>query len=231
MLRKELILPAVRRSGGELAGLFLPGRRAMPDRVALFIDAQNVLQAARRCFHAGAAIHHTDGQIDPLALGSLICDRPPPGRTRILSEVRIYTGRPDSTKQPKTYGAHMRQCEAWERAGAIVIPRALRYPREWPAERAEQKGVDVELAIDFIAGAIDRRYDAGILFSTDTDLRPALEFVAERFEHYPRAEAAAWRAPGANRALRVRGSRRTWVHFLDHDDYQTARDHTDYLLP
>ena len=50
----------------------------MADRVALFIDAQNVLQAARRCFHDDAATHHTDGQTDPLALGNLICERPPP---------------------------------------------------------------------------------------------------------------------------------------------------------
>ena len=203
----------------------------MADRVALFIDAQNVPQAARRSFHTGVAAHHTDGQTDPLALGNLICDRPPPGLTRTLSEVRIYTGRPDSSRQPKTYGAHMRQCEAWERAGAIVIPRALRYPGDWPATRAEQKGVDVELAIDFIAGAIDGRYDVGVIFSTDTDLRPALEFVTDRFQQYPRAEAAAWRGPGANRALRVRGSRKTWVHYLDHHDYQTVRDSADYLSP
>ena len=188
MPRQGLIFPAVCRSGGELAGLFFclsSGRRPMADRVALFIDAQNVLQAARRCFHDDAATHHTHGQTDPLALGNLICERLPPGLTRTLSEVRIYTGRPDSSKQPKTYGAHMRHCEAWERAGAIVIPRALRYPGDWPATRAEQKGVDVELAIDFIAGAIDGRYDVGVIFSTDTDLRPALEFVTDRFQQYP----------------------------------------------
>ena len=49
----------------------------MPDRVAIFIDAQNVYQGARQCFFAGVRAHYTDGQIDPLALGNLICDRPP----------------------------------------------------------------------------------------------------------------------------------------------------------
>lgn len=199
----------------------------MPDRVALFIDAQNVYRGAQHSFHAGP-LHHTDGQIDPVALGDLICSRPPPGYERELSEVRVYTGRPDSTRDPTTYGAHMRQCEAWERAGAIVVPRALRYPGDWPARRPEQKGVDVELAIDFIAGAIDGTYDVGVLFSTDTDLRPALEFVAARYSRYPRAEAVAWRGPGANRALRARGERQTWVHYLNYDDYLSVRDRTDY---
>ena len=124
----------------------------------------------------------------------------------------------------------MRQCEAWERSGAVVVPRTLRYPGDWPDSRAEQKGVDVQLAIDFIAGAIDRDFDVGVIFSTDTDLRPALDFVADRFQRYPRAEAAAWSGPGANRALRSGSSRTTWVHYLGFDDYQSVRDHTDYAL-
>lgn len=200
----------------------------MADRLALFIDAQNVYRGAQHSFHSGDQLHYTDGQVDPIALGELICSRPPPGYQRELGEVRIYTGRPDSTKDPETYGAHMRQCEAWERAGAIVVPRALRYPGDWPQRRAEQKGVDVELAIDFIAGAIDGIYDIGVIFSTDSDLRPALEFVVSRFEGSPRAEAAAWRGPGANRALTTRGDRPNWVHYLNYDDYLSVRDRTDY---
>lgn len=123
----------------------------------------------------------------------------------------------------------MRQCEAWKRDGAVVIPRALRYPSDWPETKARQKGVDVELAID-------ESYDVGIIFSTDTDLRPALEFVAGRFELYPRAEAAAWRGPGANRALHVRRrqstqrTRSVWVHYLERADYLAVRDQTDYLM-
>ncbi len=199
----------------------------MPDRVIVYVDAQNILHQARRCFH-GASGHHTDGQIDPVALGQLIASRAPPGFTRVLSDVRMYTGRPDSSREPQTYGAHMRQCQAWARAGASVIPHALRYPLDWPSSRAEQKGVDVQLAIDFIAGALDDRYDVGVIFSTDTDLRPALEFVSDRFPQRPRAEAAAWRGAGANRALSARRSRRTWVHYLDAADYEAVRDRTDY---
>ena len=217
-------------SGGELAGLFV-SLHPVADRVILFIDVQNVYGGARRCFFAGTSMHHTDGQIDPFAIGHLICSRPPPGFERTLAEVRVYTGRPESSKEPRTYAAHMRQCQAWERAGVVVVPRTLRYPERWPQERAEQKGVDVQLAIDFIAGAIDRRYDVGIIFSTDSDLRPALEFVAERYPDYPRAESIAWRGPRANAALRAHNPRPTWCHYLDAADYQAVHDPTDYNLP
>ena len=100
----------------------------MPERVILFIDAQNVYRTARDCFPIDTLPPHVAGQFSPIAVGNLICNRPPPGFTRVLSEVRIYTGRPESTKQPKAYAAHMRQCAAWEKAGAVVIPRTLRYP-------------------------------------------------------------------------------------------------------
>ncbi len=43
-----------------------------------------------------------------------------------------------------------------------MIPHAVRYPMDWPASRAAQKGVDVQLAIDFIAGALDDRYEVGV---------------------------------------------------------------------
>lgn len=97
-----------------------------------------------------------------------------------------------------------------------------------PQAGLSKKGVDAQLAIDFIAGALDDRYDVGVIFSTDTDLRPALEFVSDRFPQKPRAEAAAWRGPGANRPLTARRSRRTWVHYLDAADYGAVRDRTDY---
>ena len=205
---KGLILPAVHClrvvnwRGYSLSGAQCP--------TGLFCSStpRTLTWEAQRSFHTGSR-YHTDGQVDPKALGDLICSRPPPGHTRVLGEVRIYTGRPDSTKDPKTYSAHMRQCEAW---GALRRRWSCREHSATPAVGrrgpAEQKGVDVELAIDFIAGAIDRSYDVGIIFSTDTDLRPAIEFVATRFQQYPRAEAAAWRGPGSNRALKARGSER-----------------------
>lgn len=123
----------------------------------------------------------------------------------------------------------MKQCAAWERAGCIVIPRTLRYPFAWPQRPAEEKGIDVALAIDFVMGAVDGAYDIGVIFSTDTDLRPALEIVAARFAGTRRPEVAAWRSPSANRWLSIPG-RRIWCHFLDQTDYSAVHDPNDYNM-
>ncbi len=201
----------------------------MPDRVVLYIDAQNVYRCARDWFApiAGSPAH-VHGQVDPIAVGNLICGRSPNGLSRALAEVRIYTGRPESSKQPKAYAAHMRQCAAWEKAGAVVMARTLRYPSAWPQQPPREKGIDVQLAIDYVAGAVERRYDVGIIFSTDTDLRPALEFVAQKFSGLPRAESAAWSAPTANKGLVVANPKRTWCHYLDATDFAAVCDPTDY---
>ena len=200
---------------------------SMPDRISLFIDAQNMYHCARSAFFADND-HFCCGQFDPMALANLIVARAPAGFERALHEVRIYTGRPDSSKQPRAYAAHMRQCAVWEKAGAFVVPRTLRYPPNWPESRAEEKGIDVALAVDFVSGAIDGAFDVGIICSTDTDLRPALEYVSQKFATYPRAEVAAWKSPQANRAISIRGTRRLWCHYLDLGDYQLIEDSTDY---
>ena len=202
----------------------------MPDRVVLFIDAQNMYHCARKAFFQPDD-HFCSGQFDPIALGNLIVSRAPAGFERVLHEVRIYTGRPESSKQPRAYGAHMRQCAVWERAGAIIVPRTLRYPPDWPASKAEEKGIDVQLSIDFVAAAIEGSYDVGIICSTDTDLRPAIEYVAGKFAQYPRPEVAAWRSPTANAALAIKGSKNIWNHRLTWADYQQIEDTTDYTRP
>lgn len=60
-------------------------------------------------------------------------------------------------KEPKTYGANRSQCDAWEKRGrgrVQVFTRALRYPHDWPASKAEEKGIDVVLAVDFVSMAV-----------------------------------------------------------------------------
>jgi hypothetical protein len=52
--------------------------------------------------------------------------------------------------------------------------------------REEEKGIDVALAIDFVTMAVRGEYDVGVIMSTDTDLKPALEAVAQmRGSPYP----------------------------------------------
>ncbi|HEX6674710.1 MAG TPA: NYN domain-containing protein [Actinomycetes bacterium] len=199
-----------------------------PLRVWVFIDAQNLYRDTRDAFHARDA-PSSFGQVDPQGFGLLVAARGPvrSSRPRRLEEVRIYTGMPSSSKEPKTNAAHKRQRHAWEEQGVKVVARPLRYPKGWPSQRAVEKGVDVALAVDLVFNAARRRYDVGIVASTDTDLLPALEAVCElrRAWGTPRIEVTCW-SPLAKR-LRVDGHA-LWCHRLDRHDYESVRDPRNY---
>jgi uncharacterized LabA/DUF88 family protein len=198
-------------------------------RVVLFVDYQNVYKGAREAFHSQLDPAWA-GQVDPLKLGKLITSRGTGDRE--LQEVRLYRGRPDSLKDPKTYGANLRQSEAQIRNGGgkvTFITRTLRYPPDWPLSRAQEKGVDVALAIDFVRMALLGEYDVGVMMSTDTDLKPALETVVGLpSSSRPRCEVAAWANPtGYSRRLSIH-SAKLWCHWLDEADYLLVSDSTDY---
>jgi uncharacterized LabA/DUF88 family protein len=201
-------------------------------RVIVFLDYQNVYNGAREAFDLRADPSRY-GQIDPLRLAELIVARHP--EESHLDGVRLYRGRPDSAKQPQAYGANMRQSDAQEKRGrglVKVITRTLRYPHDWPSTPAQEKGMDVALAVDFVTMAVSGAYDIGVLMSTDTDLVPALEAVFEiDGRSYPRCEVAAWSRPGAySRRLHVPG-KKLWCHWLKPEDYAAVEDLTDYNLP
>ena len=219
--------PGLARTGG----VFL-WRDMSSARVAIFLDYQNVYNGAREAFDlCGDPSRY--GQIDPLRLAELIIARHP--EESHLAAVRVYRGRPDSARQSQAYGANMRQSDAQEKRGrglVTVITRTLRYPCDWPKTPAQEKGIDVALAVDFVTMAANGGYDIGVLMSTDTDLIPALEAVIKLDGRpYPRCEVAAWSRPGAySRRLHVSG-KRVWCHWLGPDDYAAVEDLTDYNLP
>lgn len=201
----------------------------MPDRVVVFVDYQNTLGIARSLFHPPNP-PGTAGQIDPLKLGELLAARSPFDRE--LTQVRMYRGQPHSSRDPKGYGANFRQCATWDRHPQVeVITRTLRYPDNWPKEKEEEKGIDVALAIDFVVMAVRDEYDVGILMSTDTDLKPALEAVcAMKGNPFPRCEVAAWSAKGQHsRRLSISGAS-IWCHWLDESDYKAVADGRDYNI-
>ena len=196
-------------------------------KLVVYVDCQNAYKGARETFFDWRS-PSMNGQFDPMLLGQLLASRGGPGGRGVnLQEVRVYTGRPDATRDPKTYAAHMRQCHRWEQNGVVVNPHQLRYPRDWPATRAQEKGVDVSLALDFVAGAIDETYDLGIIMSTDTDLIPALSFVLDRYPGSRFVATAAWRSQYSRRRLAIQSSN-VWCNWLGREDYDQVADPTDY---
>ena len=192
-------------------------------RVVLFVDAQNMYKGAREAFFDPYLDHFTCGQFNPLAMAELICSRPQPYTTRTIQEVRVYTGQPSSFQDPKGYAANRKQCRAWEAGGITVIARPLKYHKG--KAKPEEKGIDVQLAIDYISLAIDGDYDVGIIASRDTDLKPALDFVLKRHGDRCRVEVMAWQGGGIRLDADVCS---VWCHFLTIDDYNTIDDPTNY---
>ena len=54
--------------------------------------------------------------------------------------------------------------------------------KEIKYERSREKGIDVKIAVDLIAGAVNNLYDTAILISSDTDLVPAIEFIRSKYK-------------------------------------------------
>ncbi len=201
----------------------------------VFVDEKNVYRDARRAFFEEYD-HSPFGQFHPGLLANVLLSlsKAPDAE---LAGVRVYTGRPDGSLAPKTYGAHMRQCATWAKDPAITLKaRPLRYP--WgtpppalggPDRKGEQKGVDVQLAIDLVRMYMREEYDVAILASTDTDLLPAVEMLYEvdRGLGVSPIEVSAWSSDKMRKRLHLAGHA-VWCHKLDAAAYAKCRDLTDY---
>ncbi len=195
------------------------------DRVMLFVDYQNTYHAAREVFHQPLAPHWI-GQVNPGKIGRLVVERSQ--FDRVLVGVRVYRGLPSATKDPKGYGASRAQAAAWERDELVtVVSRPLRYPHDYPRSKAEEKGIDVALAVDFVMGAVKGWFDVGIIMSRDTDLKPAMEAVLDQL-HGIRVEVVAWNRPEVHTGRLSLPGRKIWCHWLQEDDYEAVRDDRDY---
>lgn len=134
------------------------------DKVVVFVDYQNAHHGALRAFWP-ANTSPSLGHINPRGLGELlVTKRAANGLPSDLADVRVYRGQPDAELQPESSSANNQQADSWSRLGKVtVIRRPLRYPRKWPVEPAQEKGVDVQLAVDFVRLAIEKADDVGVL--------------------------------------------------------------------
>jgi hypothetical protein len=95
--------------------------------------------------------------------------------------------------------------------------------------KADGKGIDDALAVDFGWLALEDQYDVGVLMSTDTDLKPVLEKVATLTTK--RVEVIAWSGGRKyDQRLSIDG-KRLWCHWLDRKVYEQVCDPTDYSQP
>ena len=123
------------------------------------------------------------GHVDPLKLGTLLCDLGRQGDpNRDLTGVRVYRGQPIAGRsREKARRFFDKQVSSWRQIpGVEVFTRPLRYHRAKNPDGTEywaarEKGVDVLMALDISIGARSDLFDVAIIASADTDLIPALE--------------------------------------------------------
>lgn len=142
----------------------------------LFIDYQNMYRSARDAFGWRNEPSHF-GNFRPEALASQLQGR---NHTLEIDSIRIYTGVHTPQRNSHQNAVMNRRMSAWVADApdrVEVFPRPLAYR----GREAREKGVDVELAIDIVALALEEKFDALVLASADTDLVPALDLVATRF--------------------------------------------------
>jgi hypothetical protein len=194
--------------------------------VIVFLDYQNVYAGAREAFHAPAD-QSTFGQVDPVALARVITAAKP---GRALKQVRVYRGLPSNRLNPKGYGAVRRQTAAWKAANKDLVDVFL---RPLQGDPPHEKGIDVQLAVDFVLLAVRGEYDVGVLFSTDTDMKPALDAVFElNGKERPWPEVAAWSGPNHYRR-RITASQRSHsvpCNWVDDIKYARIQDLTRYAI-
>jgi uncharacterized LabA/DUF88 family protein len=145
----------------------------------LFIDYQNLHMSAYESFAAYGAEKY-DSLIHPARFG----DQTMLARTAnklpdaTLEKIHVFRGLPSRRHEPDSNARNQRQASNWTRDRRVEVhSRPLRYPRDWPDERAQEKGIDVMLGITVVQAALERWADYLIICTRDTDLVPAFELA------------------------------------------------------
>jgi uncharacterized LabA/DUF88 family protein len=196
-------------------------------RTVVFIDGQNLFHAAREAFG------YTYPNYDVLALATRLCQQ----QGLQLENVRFYTGIPDATDDARWNHFWSAKLLAMSRRGVTVYSRALRYRNQQVRLpdgsthtflAAEEKGIDIRLAVDVIRMALRREYDVALVLSQDQDLSE----VADEIRHIAREQdrwlriASAF--PFSPTMRNRRGINKTdWIH-IDRATYDAALDPVDY---
>jgi hypothetical protein len=106
--------------------------------------------------------------------------------------VEIHRGQPTPGRDPTGNSAVLRHQDAWHALSPLVKVqlRSLRYHPD--TGQAQEKGIDVALALSIVEHVFSDYCDVAILFSHDTDLSPLVETI-QRVRGAHRIETASWK--------------------------------------
>lgn len=185
------------------------------------------------CYHSAREAFHAEGdpgrygELRPSAFAQMLVEKGDHGDK--LTHIGIYRGEPDARKDPQTTAAFSRQRQEWlDQCGDILRyrTRPLRYLMGRSLHEAEEKGIDVQLAIDAMTMGLQGEYDLAILATVDTDLLPVVEglLVLKEKTGSPDVVVIGW--AGTSKHLEAGVP----VRWIGKHDYDAVRDRNDYNI-
>lgn len=145
-------------------------------RAIAFFDGQNLYYAAKKAFG------YQYPNYEPFALASAVCAT----QGWELSEIRFYTGIHTAKVSPFWHLFWTSKLAAMGKRGILRFPHYLHYRNETIVmpdgsevthRVADEKGVDIHLALDLVLLALDQVYDVALIFSQDQDFVVAVDAV------------------------------------------------------
>jgi uncharacterized LabA/DUF88 family protein len=195
-------------------------------RTVAFIDGQNLFHSVRSAFG------YTYPNYDVAALARAVCA----AKGWQLDQVRFYTGVPDPGDDPRWNAFWAAKLLHMSRDGIFTFTRALRYRNQvvnLPGGSqhtflaAEEKGIDVRIALDVIRMAHRNEYDVALIFSQDQDLSEVAAEVRVISQEQDRWIKVASAFPVSPVARNRRGINSTdWIP-IDRDLYDRCLDPRD----
>lgn len=200
-------------------------------RVVAFFDGQNLFHAAKEAFG------YPFPNYDPLALAEQICQK----QGWQFQGARFYSGIPD--RQDNAFWNHfwVAKLGAMGHRGVTVYSRSLRYRNQTVRLPdgttqsflvAEEKGIDVRIALDTIHLAYRNDFDVALIFSQDQDLSEVAEqvrLIAKEQSRWIKVASAFPVSPvsrnrrGINKTDWIPIDRATYDACIDPRDYRAAR--------
>ena len=138
------------------------------ERVAVYVDGGNTYRKLKEVGlpEKDKIFVHSD------FIAHLVGDRELISKRYYVGIVKNYN---DSQKGEEMVRKQQRFLDALRESGFDVKPGRIMYDKG----DIREKGVDVQLAVELVIGAVDNLYDTAIVISSDTDLIPAVKYVSK----------------------------------------------------
>lgn len=148
--------------------LFLCYNFYMENKVAIFIDGGNFFQRIRHDDLIPKGI-----RFDYVKFAEFLAQkRTVSGRFYYIGIVSNHDNTPKSQKMVES---QQKLLSGLENDGYQIKRGKIVYDN-----KIREKGVDVQIAIDLVIGAVENLYDTAIVVSSDTDLIPAIKYIRSK---------------------------------------------------